>query len=75
MKFCDRLKEVRKASPFTQKILAEKLGISLTAYQYYESGRNAPSLENLVLLADLFDISLDYLACRDDFLAKHADES
>ena len=74
MKFCDRLKELRKSSSFTQKLLAEKLGVSLTAYQYYESGRNAPSLDNLILLADLFNVSLDYLVGRDDFLSKHVDE-
>ncbi|MCI8283955.1 MAG: helix-turn-helix transcriptional regulator [Firmicutes bacterium] len=66
MKFCDRLKELRKNSTFTQKELANNLGISVTAYQYYEAGKNQPSIENLIKLADMFNVTLDYLTGRID---------
>jgi len=66
MEFKTRLKELRKNSPYTQKDIAGKLGISVSAYQYYESGKNEPNIENLKRLANLFDVTLDYLTCRVD---------
>lgn len=63
MEFKDRLKELRKQSPYTQKDIAKKLGISVSAYQYYESGKNEPNIERLKILADMFHVSLDYLTC------------
>ena len=66
MKFYERLRELRKASPFTQKTIADELGISVTAYQYYESCENQPSIENLIKLCDMFNVTLDYLTGRVD---------
>ena len=48
----------------TQAEVAEKLHISRTAYAGYESGRNEPDLKTLVKIADLYGVSLDYLAGR-----------
>lgn len=66
MKFSERLRELRKASPLTQKAIADELGISVTAYQYYESGKNQPSIENLIKLGEMFNVTLDYLTGRSD---------
>lgn len=66
MEFKTRLKELRKESPCTQKDIAEKLGISVSAYQYYEVGKNEPNIEKLKILADMFDVTLDYLTGRTD---------
>ena len=66
MKFCDRLKDLRIKSPLTQKELATKLDISISAYQYYETGRNEPSIDKLIILADIFNVSIDYLVGRID---------
>ncbi len=66
MEFKNRLKELRKQSPYTQKEISEKLGISVTAYQYYETGKNEPNIEKLKILADMFHVSLDYLTCYSD---------
>ena len=62
--FSVRLKEQRKLYMFTQREMAEKLGISQPSYIRYENGSAEPSLENLVKLADLFDVSVDYLLGR-----------
>lgn len=70
--FNKRLREVRMGSGLTQQNMADKLGISLNAYQKYEQAERSPSLECLVSIADIFDISLDYLLCRDDFMKSHA---
>ena len=42
------------------------LGISLRAYQFYESGAYDPALPNLIALADYFQVSIDYLVGRSD---------
>ncbi len=61
MLFKERLKELRISSPYTQKEIAQKLNISVSAYQYYEAGKNEPNIEKLITLADLFNVSIDYL--------------
>ena len=50
----------------TQQDLSEVLGISKAAYGWYETGRNNPSLESIVRLADLYDTTTDYLLGRTD---------
>lgn len=63
--FGARLREVRKSKKLTQKELAEQIGIKQNSYSDWETGKNEPSLENLVKLADLFEVSLDWLFGRD----------
>lgn len=67
--FNKRLREVRMNRGYTQQNMADKLGISLNAYQKYEQAERSPSLECLVAMADIFDVSLDYLLCRDVFMS------
>ena len=61
-----RLKDLRKQKKVGQKEVAELLGVSLRSYQFYESGEYDPSLPNLVVLADYFQVSTDYLQGRGD---------
>lgn len=69
--FNKRLREIRMKNKFTQQTMADKLGISLNAYQKYEQAERSPSLECLVAIADILNISTDYLLCRDDFIKSH----
>ncbi len=62
--FCERLTEQRKMNGYTQRAVAEELGISQPSYVRYERGDAQPTLENLAKLADLFDVSTDYLLGR-----------
>lgn len=71
MSFHERLKIARKNSGKTQKETATTLGMTPNAYQKYELGTSEPNLAKLVYLADMFDVSLDYLLCRDEFLESH----
>ena len=64
--FSERLKQLRKERGLTQPEMAELLGLKLRAYQYYESGDHEPSLENLVIVADALQTSIDYLTGRTD---------
>lgn len=59
-------KKVRTELGFTQKQVADGLGISEQAYQRYEYGKIVPSALVLIALADYFDVSLDYLVGRSD---------
>lgn len=74
MSFNERLKIARKNTGKTQKEIAEAIGMTPNAYQKYELGTSEPNLAKLVLLSDMFNVSLDYLLCRDEFLAGHVDE-
>lgn len=66
-KFPMRLKEIRKKRGKTQAETAEYIGFrSLRGYQLYEEGKNEPSLERLIALADFFDVTTDYLLGRTD---------
>lgn len=62
--FCKNLIDLRKQLGLTQKQVAEKLGITQPSYIRYEIGNSEPTLENLVKLADIFEVSVDYLLGR-----------
>ncbi len=62
-----KLLELRKLNHLTQRDVASYLGISQPSYIRYENGGAEPTLENLVKLADLFDVSVDYLLGRRDY--------
>lgn len=61
-----RLKEIRLQSAMTAKAVAEHLGILYRTYQKYETGEIDPPLSKTIAIADLFDVSLDYLVGRSD---------
>ena len=63
-----RFTEIRKAKTSSQKEMASLLNVSRQSISNYEKGNAQPSLQNLVKIADTFDISLDYLLCRTDYM-------
>ena len=65
-KFPERLKKARQESGKKQREIADLLDMKLRGYQCYEMGETEPSLEKLIALADLFDLSIDYLVGRTD---------
>ncbi len=66
-KFQERLLEQRKLHHLTQCQLAERLHVAQPSYIRYEKGTAEPSLDTLIRLADIFDVSLDYLVGRTDY--------
>ncbi len=58
------LKKLRLDFGFTQSEIANKLGISQQAYANYESGKRQPDQNTLIKIADIFDVSTDYLLGR-----------
>lgn len=59
------LKQLRKANGFTQKQIADKLNIDRSTYSYYELGKINPSISSMVILSDLYGISLDEMVHYD----------
>lgn len=61
MAFAERLKELRKQAYLTQVELAKRLGIGQSSYADWERGKKKPTQENLVKIAQILDVSIDYL--------------
>ena len=61
-----RLKQIREESGKLQREAADAAGVQTRTYQFYEQGKNQPSIAKLIALADFFDVSLDYLMGRKD---------
>ena len=72
MIFNERLKALRAESGFTQAQTAQKLSIAVRNYQRLEADGNTPNFSNFLEIADLFSVSLDYLAGRTDVRAVNA---
>ena len=62
--FRQRLVELRKAKNIAQAQLASDLGFTAAFIGDLETGKSFVSVETLVLLADYFNVSLDYLVGR-----------
>ena len=61
-----RLKELRKSRKISQVKLAMDLNMNQNTISRYETGEREPGVTELILLADYFDVSIDYLVGRTD---------
>ena len=62
----ERIKKYRNEKGLTQEELSKILLVSRSAISNWEIGRNYPVLDSIVLLSDLFEISLDELLKEDN---------
>lgn len=61
----ERIRQLRKGSHVTQSMLAEQANISVDTVKRLERG-NEGSVNVLLAIADVYDVSLDYLVgCED----------
>ena len=58
---CEKLQDIRKKAGMSQDALAEKLDVSRQAVSRWERDETLPETEKVVLLADLFCVTTDYL--------------
>src|SRR5690606_20618535 len=56
-----RLKMLREKHGYLQKFVADKLGIRSNTLSGYETGTRSPDPEMLVKLAELYNVTTDYL--------------
>ena len=57
----EKLKSLRIEKNLTQKQVADRIGLAISAVSSYESGTRYPSYDALVKLARIFHVSTDYL--------------
>lgn len=57
----EKLKSLRLEKKLTQKQVADRIGLAISAVSSYESGSRYPSYEVLVQLARIFHVTTDYL--------------
>lgn len=62
--YLPRLRDLREDKDLKQKDIAEMLGIKQTVYSRYERGFQNLPLEFLVMLADFYDTTTDYILGR-----------
>ena len=61
-----RLKQLRESKGISQMKLALDLSINQNSISRYETGEREPGIKELILLADYFNVSVDYLIGRTD---------
>ncbi|MCC9835068.1 transcriptional regulator, partial [Streptococcus agalactiae] len=64
--FPQKLREERKKRGYTQEEMAKLLAIGQSAYAKWENGRTEPTLDNIIKLANILDVTVDYLLGRSD---------
>lgn len=64
--FSENLRILRANKGISQPLLAREIQSTVRQIQRYESGENEPKISQAILLADYFDVSLDYLVGRSD---------
>ena len=66
MTFSQRLLLLRQESGMTQQQVADAIQTTLRQYQRFEKGEQKPGFDNLIRLADCFQVSLDFLEGRSE---------
>ena len=62
--FGNNLKNLRNEAQINQKNLAAQFNVTQATISSWENGRTAPSFDQLIEIADYFDVSVDYLIGR-----------
>lgn len=61
-----RLLELRNEKGLTQRQLAQILNVSQGTYNNWENGNTEPSIEQIIKLAEFFDVTTDLMLGRTD---------
>lgn len=63
--FPQRLKELRLKKGLTQTELGEKVGVKQSTFTNWENGKREPNFETIIKIADLLEVSVDWLFGRE----------
>ena len=66
--FKERLKELRIERNITQQELGHLVNMSKMAISHWEKGHSEPSITQLIILSNYFEVSVDYLIGKSDFI-------
>ena len=61
MKYNERIREIREVHSLTQQNVADLLHIGQRTYADYESGKTRIPIDNIMILARFYDVSMDYI--------------
>ncbi len=62
MKYNERIREIREDNSLTQQKVADLLNIGQRTYSDYESGKTRIPIDNLLILAKYYNVSVDYIS-------------
>ena len=65
-RFSERLKELRIEKGQDQRTVAKNIGLSQSAIAQWENNKRTPNADAIIVLADYFDVTTDYLLGRVD---------
>ncbi|HFK1465166.1 TPA: helix-turn-helix domain-containing protein [Bacillus cereus] len=79
MNLGSQLKKFRESKSFSQEDVARKVGVTRQAVYKWESNKSYPDIDNLILLSDLYEVTIDELIkgsgdAREDLDKKDKDE-
>jgi len=61
MKYNERIREIREDNSLTQQAVADLLHIGQRTYSDYESGKTRIPIDNIMILARFYNVSMDYI--------------
>ncbi len=64
MNMTNRLRALRKERKYTQIYVQMQTGIDQSLLSKFELGERIPPTESLIILADFYNVSIDYILCR-----------
>jgi DNA-binding XRE family transcriptional regulator len=61
MKYNERIRELREDNSLTQQKIADILHVGQRTYSDYESGKTRIPIDNIMILAKFYDVSMDFI--------------
>lgn len=61
MRYDERIREIREDNSLTQQKVADLLNVGQRTYADYESGKTRIPVDNLLILAKFYNVSMDYI--------------
>lgn len=61
MKYNERIRDLRVDADMSQDKIAKLLGVGQRTYCDYESGKTRIPVERLIMLAEFYDVDMDYI--------------
>ena len=71
MRYTERIREIREDHALTLKRVADLLHIGQRTYSVYESGKTRIPIDNLLILAQFYNVSMDYISGASNIKAEY----
>lgn len=71
MRYNERIRTIREDADLTQQKVADLLHIGQRTYADYESGKTRIPVDNLMILAKFYNVSMDYITGASDIKTEY----